>query len=304
MLFFRYQISDAAGIKIFFFNFFYSAAAGFLHTDAWQKKTNVDIIIRFHTYVLLNALPAVHKKTGTMVNYPMSSMALLVIEGLWWTPEQKPKRPSVLAFLEGLESYKGDFNIYYSNFYEKVGFRRALTDDLMNTREDRLFLYVAAHGTDKRIGGLKSKTGMKIPEMFRVVRNAANYTNIEGVIIGSCSVGNNIGDFISTTKNSRIAWLFGYTCEISWMASTLIDVSIFEHLMKLKKSDLANRKKILSAFIKALGRFNGDYTLCKMKGKNIALKDAITLVVQPRSPGSKAQDETKYLLENLGWNKK
>ena len=119
---------------------------------------------------------------------------------------------------------------------------------------------------------------MKIPEMFRVVRNAANYTNIEGVIIGSCSVGNNINDFISTTKNSRIAWIFGYTCEISWMASTLIDVSIFEHLMKLKKSDLANRKKILNAFIKALRRFNGNYALCKSKGKTIALKDAITLV--------------------------
>ncbi len=49
----------------------------------------------------------------------MSSTALLVIEGLWWTPEQNPKRPSVLSFLEGLESYHGDFNIYYANFYEK-----------------------------------------------------------------------------------------------------------------------------------------------------------------------------------------
>jgi len=234
----------------------------------------------------------------------MSSEALLVIEGLWWTPEQKPKRPSVLQFLEGLESYRGDFNIYYANFYEKTGFRRALEDDLTNTREDRLFLYVAAHGTGKRIGGLKSKTGMKLPAMFKAVRSAANYANIEGVLIGSCSVGNNINDFISTTKNSHIAWIFGYTCEIGWMASTLIDVSIFEHLMKLKKSDLKSRKKILDAFEKALQRFNGNCVLCKEKGKNILLKDAITLVVQPRSAGYKAQDETGNLIENLGWNKK
>jgi hypothetical protein len=233
----------------------------------------------------------------------MSSTALLVIEGLWWTPEQKPKRPSVLQFLEGLESFSGDFNIYYANFYEKVGFRRALKDDLTNTQEDRLFLYIAAHGTGKRIGGLTSKTGMKLPAMFKVVKNAANYSNIEGVLIGSCSVGNNIDDFISTTKNSHIAWIFGYTCEIGWMASTLIDVSIFEHLMKLKKSDLRNRKKILDAFVKALRRFNGDYIFCKQKRRNIPLKKAITLVVQPRSPGEKAQDETKNLLENLGWNK-
>jgi hypothetical protein len=38
-----------------------------------------------------------------------------------------------------------------------------------------------------------------------------------------------------------------------------------------------------------------------MKGKSIPLKDAITLVVQPRSPGFRAQDETRYLLEKLGW---
>ena len=234
----------------------------------------------------------------------MSSTALLVIEGLWWTPEQKPKRPSVLLFLEGLESYRGDFNIYYANFYEKNGFRRALEDDLTNTREDRLFLYVAAHGTGKRIGGLKARTGMKLPAMFRAVRDAANYSNIEGVLIGSCSVGNNIEDFISTTKNSSIAWIFGYTCEIGWMASTLIDVSIFEHLMKLKKSDLKDREKIISAFAKALRRFNGDYPLCKGKENSVLLRNAITLVVQPRGPKEKAQDETPALLERLGWEKK
>jgi len=149
------------------------------------------------------------------------------------------------------------------------------SDDLTNTREDRLFLYVAAHGTGKRIGGLKAKTGMKIPAMFKAVQTAANYSNIEGVVIGSCSVGNNIGDFISTTKNSRIAWIFGYTCEIGWMASTLIDLSLFEHLMKLKKRDLCDREKIVNTFVKALHRFNGDYILCKgRKGApGIALKD-------------------------------
>jgi hypothetical protein len=87
------------------------------------------------------------------------------------------------------------------------------------------------------------------------------------------------------------------------MASTLIDVSIFEHLMKLKKSDLKSTKKILDAFEKALRRFNGDYILCKDKEKSIPLKEAITLVVQPRSVGSKAQDETAVLLERLGWKK-
>jgi hypothetical protein len=231
----------------------------------------------------------------------MLNIALLIIEGLWWTPEEKPKRPSVLPLMQGLESYRGDFNIYYSNFYEKTGFRHALLDDLTNTQEDRLFLYIAAHGSGKRIGALKAKTGMKLPTMFKTVRNAANYSNIEGVVIGSCSIGNNIEDFIATVKNSRIAWIFGYTCEIGWMASTLIDVSVFENLMKLKKSDLSSRKKIIGAFDKSLRRFNGDYVLCKEKGNKIRLKDALTLVVQPRNPGEPALDETANLKAKLGW---
>ena len=100
----------------------------------------------------------------------MSSTALLVIEGLWWTPEQKPKRPSVLLFLKGLKVTRGDFNIYYSNFYEKNGFKRALSDDLTNTREDRLFLYVAAHGTGKELAA-QGKNGNEDPRDVQGSKN-------------------------------------------------------------------------------------------------------------------------------------
>ena len=145
---------------------------------------------------------------------------------------------------------------------------------------------------------------MKLPAMFKTVKTAANYANIEGVLIGSCSVGNNIDDFISTTKDSSIAWIFGYTCEIGWLASTIIDVSIFEYLMSLRRKDLQDRDKIVRAFVKALRKFNGDYPLCKEKGKKaIPLRDAITLVVQPRGLNQKATDETANLLQKLGWTK-
>jgi len=116
-------------------------------------------------------------------------------------------------------------------------------------------------------------------------------------------VGNNIDDFISTTKNSSISWIFGYTCEIGWMASTLIDVSIFEHLMQLKKSDMRSRKKVIDAFEKALRRFNGNFIICKEKKRNIPLKDAITLVVRTKGEKNRANDVTGLLLDRLGWSK-
>jgi len=82
------------------------------------------------------------------------------------TPEQNPRDPRS-CFFRRTRKFPGRFNIYYANFYEKEGFKRALEDDLTNTRETGSFLYVAAHGTGKRIGGLKAKTGMKLPAMFQ-----------------------------------------------------------------------------------------------------------------------------------------
>lgn len=173
----------------------------------------------------------------------MGESALLILEGPWWTPADKPKRPSVLPFLEGLEQYKGNFNIYHSNFYETQGFRRALEDDLVHTREDRLFLYIAAHGGSRMVGAMESEsgktitTGMRLTTLLKDVRKVASHSNIEGVVLGSCTLGTNRSDLLATLKASPITWIFGYACEIDWIPSTLIDLSILEHVMALKKEE-------------------------------------------------------------------
>ncbi len=237
----------------------------------------------------------------------MGEIALLVLEGPWWTPAHKPKRPSVLPFLEGLEQYRGDFNIYYSNFYENMGFQKALKDDLVHTREDRLFLYVAAHGGGRMIGAIEMEggrfaaTGMRLTTLLKGVRQVAKYSNIEGVILGSCTIGSNVSDFLSTLKYSPINWIFGYTCEIDWIPSTLIDLSVFEHLIGLKKEDLRSRSRILDAFTAALQRFSGEYAICQEGKRTVPLKYAISLFIRPRRPGAEPQDNTRELLENLSW---
>lgn len=232
-----------------------------------------------------------------------STAALLILEGPWWTPEQKPKRPSVLPFFEGMENYRGDFNIYYSNFYEKNGFVRALRDDLTHTREGRLFLYVAAHGYQRMFAGLASKRGMQLSTLLRELKNAANYSNIEGIVLGSCTVGSNVEEFMGTVKSSKIVWMFGYTCEIDWMTSTLIDLSIFEQMMGLEKSLLRNRQQILERFARALRRFDQDYLICSEGDAPVRLADAITLVIQPRGRGKRPEDATTLLQERLGWSR-
>jgi hypothetical protein len=231
----------------------------------------------------------------------MATAALLVLEGPWWIPKEKPKRPTILSFVEGLESYKGDFNIYYSNFYERRGFRRALEDDLIHTREARLFLYIGAHGYGRMIGGLDAKRGMQLATLLRQVKKVANYTHIEGVVISSCNIGTNIDDLVRTLKSSHIAWIFGYTCDIEWLTSTFIDVSVFEHLMALPRADLRSRDAILGAFAGALSRFSGNYRICDADGRTVCLKDAVSLVIQPRGRGRKPRDERASLINRLGW---
>lgn len=57
----------------------------------------------------------------------MSGNALLVIDGLLWTPEQKPKRPSVLLIPEGFESYRENFGMYFGMYY--ANFRKVIWSD-------------------------------------------------------------------------------------------------------------------------------------------------------------------------------
>ncbi|HON80802.1 MAG TPA: hypothetical protein PLN56_00850 [Methanoregulaceae archaeon] len=238
----------------------------------------------------------------------MGDSALLVLEGPWWTPAHKPKRPSVLPFLEGLEKYKGNFNIYYSSFYEKKSFQKALEDDLTHTREQRLFLYIAAHGGSRMVGALESESGksitcgMRLTTLLQGVRKVARTGNIEGVLLGSCTIGSNRADLLSTLKTNPIAWIFGYACEIDWIPSTLIDLSILEYAMALKKDELRSTVKIIRAFASALSRFSGDYPLCREENRTVPLKHAISLSVKPRKPGALPEDRTRALLDQLGWS--
>ena len=69
----------------------------------------------------------------------------------------------------------------------------------------------------------------------------------------------------------------------------------------LKPADLSDRTKIVRAFARSLKRFDGDYTIGKKAGRNVKLKNAITLVVKPRGSGNVSQDNTPALTELLGW---
>jgi hypothetical protein len=172
----------------------------------------------------------------------MAGKAILVLERPWWTPFQNPRRASVLPFLQGLANILENFSVYHSNFYGREGFRMALEDDLTFTKEDRMYLYIASHGIGKMIGGSEIYHGMKLSTMLSELDKAANYSNIEGVVIGSCEIGGYVDDLLETPIGNSIVWIFGYKSEIDWVASMMVDLSLFESVTKLSESDLEHRE--------------------------------------------------------------
>jgi hypothetical protein len=95
-----------------------------------------------------------------------------------------------------------------------------------------------------------------------------------------------VNKFKQALIGTRIPWIFGNTCEIDWITSTLIDLAIFENMTTLKPADLSNRMKIIRAFVRSLKRFDGDFIIGKKDKQNVTLKNAITLVVKTRESGN------------------
>jgi hypothetical protein len=232
----------------------------------------------------------------------MSGKALLVLENPWWTPDINKRRASVLPFLNGMANYLEHFSVYHSNFYEREGFKTALRDDLSFTREDRLYIYIAAHGIARTIGGTSDGSqGIKLSTVLSEIGDLAKRKNIEGVLIGSCEIGGNVEELKDALKGTRIAWIFGYTCTIDWLGSTMVDLAIFEQTLRIRESVLGNRMKLINIFFKALRKFDGDYPIGCEEDKGTRLKDAITLVTRPRGRGNVPTDDTEALKRKLGW---
>ena len=232
----------------------------------------------------------------------MPQKAILVIESPWWTPDQNRRRASVLPMLQAMGNLSEHLAIYHSYFYEKHGFQAALKDDLSHTKESRLYLYVAAHGSRRTVGGAGETPGLLLTTVFKELkRNTAQYRHIEGVLLGSCEVGRNTGDLMNGLVGTRIAWVFGYTCEIDWLSSTFIDVAILERLTRLRERQLSDREEIVKAFSGALRRFSGEYPIGGEGRRKISLADSIVLVTRPRGQGHVSRDSTGDLLAALGW---
>lgn len=87
----------------------------------------------------------------------------------------------MLPFFQEMENFLENFSVYHSFLYESNGFRAALKDDLTNTREDRLYIYIASHGSGRTIAGCGSAPAIKLTTIFSEIEKITQTTNMRGL---------------------------------------------------------------------------------------------------------------------------
>jgi hypothetical protein len=225
-----------------------------------------------------------------MANKPIKK-ALMILENPWWDIEYNPGRASVYPFFNGLEKFSDSIRVYHATFYEAHSFKAAL-DDLSSSIFERLYLYIAAHGSKKKVACIH------LDNLLNIIQQKASEAKIEGVILGSCNVGMQVGRMQETVKSSNIVWMMGYRGVVDWMESTFIDLAVFQKMMSLRENKLTDRNKIFKTFSMALKKFNGHYKIASDRPdlkNNIPVRKSVSLIIQPRGQGHQPLDMSKNI---------
>ena len=213
--------------------------------------------------------------------------ALIILESPWWDIATNPNRASVYPFFNGLEKLSDSMRVYHTIFYEANSCKAALDDLSTNNPFDRPYLYIAAHGTKRKLACIH------LDIILNAIQNKARHVGVEGVILGSCSTGISVENMKDAIKSCKIVWMMGYRGKVNWMESTLIDLAVFEKMMALSEYALANEVRIFNRFSSAIRKCNGDYKIASNRPdcrNNIPVRKSLSLIIQARGRGHKPRD--------------
>lgn len=215
--------------------------------------------------------------------------AILVLEAPWGLDHSDANRSSVLPFIEGAAKYAGDTEVFHANFYDESSFTAAL-DCLCKTRYSNTIVYIAAHGSKRKIGGVDI-----LKALCRVNERSRDY-NITGVLLGACYAGSDTVRMEVCIEGGAIRWCAGYASEAGWLEGTLIDCAILSAMSELESEDYGDADLLTSALSDALAPFDPRYAIgCDEDGEHVTLEDSLRAVIRPAGKGNKAREVSNEL---------
>ncbi len=220
-----------------------------------------------------------------------ANRAILVLESPWELDDRDANRSSVIPFVEGVAKLTGDTDVHYANFYDKESFKKAL-ECLCKGELDSRIVYIAAHGYGKEIAGIP------MLELLLIVARYSKRYRIDGVLIGSCFVGQNSTTMEVCIEESRLRWCIGYTSATNWLDGTLIDCKLLAELSQLEDDDFFEPDTAIEAIQNSLGLFDPLAAIGVDSDEQcVSLRDGMNFVLQLRGKGQRARNITECVWE-------
>lgn len=222
-----------------------------------------------------------------------ASRAILVLESPWELDERDSNRSSVIPFIDGVAKITGDTDVHYANFYDKKSFEMALQCLCKGDLDSRI-VYIAAHGFGNKI------MGVPMLELLLIVARYSKRHRIDGVLVGSCFVGNHSTTMEVCIEESRLRWCVGYTAATYWLDGTLIDCKILAELSQLEDDDFYQRDAFIESMQSALSLFDPEAEIgFEIDQEPALLKDGMSFVLQLRGQGQRARNVTDEVWETM-----
>lgn len=212
-------------------------------------------------------------------------IAFVMLEDHWLDLKVNPAQASNAPFLEGVCRLVDNLRSYRLNFYDAGSLRLAL-QAMASVPEQRVILYIGAHGTGCKVGRAHAMTVMKI------VADFSSRKKIEGVFLSSCSVGGNDAALIEAFKGGA-HWLFAYKSNVDFLGSVQVEAAILEQLSYAGPETVENEDKLAKVFGKALHCFNPDWEIGSAPYP--ALRDAVRLVTRGKNKKTPIENTKKML---------
>lgn len=230
----------------------------------------------------------------------MAVNVLLVLEQPWWGIDQNPSQASVIPFFEGLARLK-DCRLYTANFFGLDGFRQGLAhlaEAAERHANGRFYLYIAAHGKQRKLGSDKYGSGIRLDTAMmeiklladQIKRSVHGEHGLEGCIIGSCQLGQHESDFHQLLTGTTMRWSVGYRHSLDWLPSTQIDLALMAAMIGGNRTYQESDDGLVERFVDALRLFDPLAEIAddhKDGWTRRSLQETITVVVQAKGKGKR-----------------
>ncbi|HBP1718561.1 TPA: hypothetical protein ACQT3E_002137 [Pseudomonas aeruginosa] len=226
-----------------------------------------------------------------MPRHHYSNRAILILENPWELDGGDCNRSSVLPFVEGIAKLAGDTEVFHANFYDKRSFDRAL-EILCSPRFNNAVIYIAAHGSKSKVGGVK------LEDILFEIGDHSKSTNITGIMLGACFAGTDTDRIEVFMQGTNVKWCAGYASSCEWLPATMIDCSIMASMLELDEDELSDRETMIEQLAHALAPFSRTYVIGEDADDNLmTLEESIRVVMQPSGRGNRARHVTEEVLE-------